>query len=143
LPRTDSAAEIAVVRESLEITNAEGVPRSSTVWVFHCAGEAYGFALGDLLESLYSVRVWHQNSFCFLLEGELPSAPLEPNAAQVRAQVLRRWKRSEKWFDMGRFHKELPAIARQESVLEAFDIDHFVRIFSGIEFVPYKVGAPG
>jgi hypothetical protein len=36
---------------------------------------------------------------------------------------------------MGRFHKELPAIARHESVMEAFDIDHFLRIFSGIKFV--------
>jgi ATP-dependent helicase Lhr and Lhr-like helicase len=135
LPQTASAAEIAVVRECLENTDAEGLPRPSTVWVFHCAGDAYGFALGDLLENLYHVKVSHQNSFCFLLEGELPSAPLELNAAQVRAQALRRWKQSEKWFDPGSFHKELPAIARHESVLEAFDIEHFLRIFSGIKFV--------
>jgi hypothetical protein len=135
LPQTASAAEIAVVRESLENTDAEGLPRPSTVWVFHCAGDAYGLALGDLLENLYGVKVSHQNSFCFLLEGELPSAPLEMNAAKVRAQVLSRWKRSEKWFDMGCFHKELPATVRRESVLEAFDIGHFLSVFSGIKFV--------
>jgi ATP-dependent helicase Lhr and Lhr-like helicase len=144
LPRTDSAAEIAVVRESLEITDAEGLPRPLTVWVFHCAGDAYGFALGDLLENIYGVKISRQNSFCFLLEGKLPAATLQLNAAQVRAQVLHRWKQSEKWFDLGCFHKELPATVRQESVLEAFDIDHFVRIFSGIKLVPYNyVDAPG
>jgi ATP-dependent Lhr-like helicase len=135
LPQTASAAEIAVVRESLEITDAEGEPSLSTAWVFHCAGDAYGFVLGDLLESLYGVKISNRNSFCFLLEGELPSAPLELNAAQVRAQVSRLWKRSEKWFDVGCFHKELPATVRRESVLEAFDIDHFLRTYSGIKFV--------
>jgi len=136
LPHTASAAEIAAVRECLEITDAEGHGNPSTAWIFHCAGDAYGLALGDLLENLYGVKISHQNSFCFLLEGELPAAPLELKAAQVRAQVLRRWKQSEKWFDMGCFHKELPVIARHESVLEAFDIDHFLRMFSGIKFVP-------
>ena len=102
---------------------------------FHCAGDAYGFALGDLLENLYDVKVSHQNSFRFLLEGELPAAALQLTAAQVRAQVLRRWKQSENWFDMGGFHKELPATVRRESALEAFDINNFLRVFSGIEFV--------
>jgi hypothetical protein len=135
LPQPASATEIAVVRVRLENTDAEGLPKPSTVWVFHCAGDAYGFALGDLLENLYGVRVSHQNSFCFLLEGELPAAPLELNAAQVRAQVLSRWKQSEKWFDVGCFHKELPATVRCESVLEAFDIDYFLSVFSKNKFV--------
>lgn len=135
LPQTASATEIAVVRESLETTDAEGLPRPSTAWVFHCAGDAYGFALGDLLENIYGVKISRQNSFCFLLEGKLPTAALQLNAAQVRAQVIRRWKQSEKWFDMGCFHKELPATVRHESVLLAFDIDRFLGIFSGIKFV--------
>ena len=91
--------------------------------------------LGDLLQNLYGVKVSRQNSFCFLLEGELPAASLQLEAAQVRAQVLRRWKQSEKWFEMGCFHNELPATVRRESLLEAFDISNFLRVFSGIKFV--------
>ncbi|MEN3335582.1 MAG: ATP-dependent helicase Lhr and Lhr-like helicase [Blastocatellia bacterium] len=135
LPQGASAVEISVVRESHKVEGANETATLPTSWVFHCAGDAYGFALGDLLENLYDVKVSHQNSFCFLLEGELPAAALQLTAAQVRAQVLRRWKQAENWFDMGCFHKELPATVRRESALEAFDIDRFLRAFSGIKFV--------
>lgn len=135
LPQGASAAEIAVVRESTEVADGDGTAVLSTAWVYHCAGDAYGFALADLLEKLYGVKASEQNSFCFRIEGELPAASLQLDAVQVRAQVLGRWKQSEGWFDMGCFHKELPATVRRESVLEAFDIDHFLRDFSGIKFV--------
>jgi ATP-dependent Lhr-like helicase len=133
LPQAASASEIAVVRESNEVEDADGELSLSRAWVFHCAGDAYGFALGDLLENLYGVKVSEQNSFCFLMEGKLPEASLQLDAGQVRAQVLRRWKQSENWFDLGCFHKELPATVRRESAIEAFDIDSFLRAFSGIK----------
>lgn len=135
LPQAASVGEIAVVRKSLEVEDADEMPPPATAWGFHCAGDAYGFALGDLLEKLYGVKVSRQNSFCFLIEGELPAASLQLDAMQVRAQVLGRWKQSENWFDMGCFHKELPAAVRRESAIEAFDIDSFLRAFSGIKFV--------
>lgn len=135
LPQTASADEIALSDESIEGAVAEGKPAVSTAWVFHCAGDAYGLALGDLLENLYDVKVSHQNSLCFLLEGGLPAMPLQLDAAQVCAQVLRRWKQFENWFDMGCFHKEIPATVRRESILDAFDIDGFLHTFSGIKFV--------
>src|SRR5206468_1139237 len=77
LPQGASAAEIAVVTESTEVADGDETAPLPTAWVFHCAGDAYGFALGDLLENLYDVKVSHQNSFCFLLEGELPAAALQ------------------------------------------------------------------
>jgi len=138
LPRAASASEIALVRESHDVGDADDTPSLSSLsrrWVFHCAGDAYGFVLGDLLENLYNVKVSEQNSFCFLIEGELPEALLQLDAAQVRAQVLRRWKQMETWFDMGCFHKELPATVRRESAVEAFDIGSFLRAFSEIKFV--------
>lgn len=134
LPQAASVDAMAVVRESLGVEDAIETPLS-TAWVFHCAGDAYGFALGDLLEKLYGVTVSQQNSFCFLIEGELPAASLQLDAMQVRAQVLGRWKQSEGWFDLGCFHKELPAAVRRESAIEAFDIDSFLRAFSRIQFV--------
>lgn len=135
LPQMTSADEIAVSYESTESGVTEGNPETSTAWVFHCAGDVYGLAFGDLLENLYGVKVSSQNSLCFLIEGGLPAVPLPLDAAQVCAQVLRRWKQFEKWFDMGCFHKDLPATVRRESVLDAFDIDRFLQIFSGIKFV--------
>lgn len=138
LPQAASASEIAVVRERHEVLDANHTPSppaSSRMRVFHCAGDAYGFVLGDLLENLYNVKVSQQTSFCFLIEGELREALLPFDAAQVRAQVLRRWKQTESWFDMGCFHKELPVMVRRESVVEAFDIDSFLHTFSEIKFV--------
>ncbi len=145
LPQASSAAEIAVVRESVEVKDDEGTqwqsPFSSSLaevsraWVFHCAGDAYGLALGDLLASLYGVKVSEQNSFCFLMEGDLPEEALQIDAAQVRKQALRRWKQSETWFDMGCFHKELPLTVRRESAVEAFDIEGFLGAFSGVKLV--------
>jgi ATP-dependent helicase Lhr and Lhr-like helicase len=134
LPQAASPAEIPFVIESSDDALSEGELMLPTNWVFHCAGDAYGFALGGLLESAYGVKVSQHNSFCFLLEGNLPVEPLQLDAAQVRAQALRRWKQSENWFDMGSFHKELPAAVRRESILEAFDIAGFLQIFSGIKF---------
>jgi ATP-dependent Lhr-like helicase len=134
LPQAASASEIAVVRENNDVEHVDGSPPLSRAWVFHCAGDAYGAALGDLLENLYGVKVSEQNSFCFLMEGDLPETPIQLDAAQVRAQVLRRWKQSEIWFDMGCFHKELPATVRRESALEAFDIENFLHVFSRIKF---------
>lgn len=135
LPQTASTAEIAFVTEILEGVTSEGEPVLPSGWVFHCAGDAYGFALGDMLQSVYGVKVSQHNSLCFLFEGNLPAEPLQMNEAQVRKQVLRRWKQSENWYDMGAFHKELPAPVRRESILEAFNIAEFLQIFSGIKFV--------
>jgi hypothetical protein len=134
LPQAASPAEIPFVIEPSDDNISEGEMMLPTNWVFHCAGDAYGFALGGLLESAYGVKVSQHNSFCFLVEGNLPAEPLQLDATQVRAQALRRWKQSENWFDMGSFHKELPATVRRESILEAFDIAGFLQIFSGIKF---------
>jgi ATP-dependent Lhr-like helicase len=139
LPQSASASEIAVVRESNEAESEDRASSLFRAWVFHCAGDAYGTALGDLFENLYGVKVSERNSFCFLMEGDSTESSLESslqlNAAQVRAQALRRWKQAEIWFDMGCFHKELPAAVRRESAIEAFGIDGFLRAFSGIKLV--------
>jgi hypothetical protein len=135
LPQAASASEIAVVRESSEGESEDRTSSLFRAWVFHCAGDAYGAALGDLFEDLYGVKVSEQNSFCFLIEGDLPESALQLDAGRVRTRVLRRWKQAETWFDMGCFHKELPASVRRESAMEAFDIDGFLRAFSGIKLV--------
>jgi ATP-dependent helicase Lhr and Lhr-like helicase len=141
LPQAVSASEIAVGWESRvdrdgdESASLSSLSSFSGAWVFHCAGDAYGIALGDLLERFYGVKVSEHNSFCFRVEGELPDEPLQLDAAQVRAQVLRRWRQFEKWFDVGRFHEELPLKVRRENAVEAFDIDGFFCAFSGIKFV--------
>ena len=123
LPHSPLGSEIAVIKDpDLAAEQA---------WVFHCAGEAYGYMLGDLLEGLGGVKVREVNGFCFLLEGELPDQVLQFSAGQVGLRLRRRWNKFESYFNMGRFQKELPLAARRESVEAAFDIESFLRTFSG------------
>ena len=87
--------------------------------------------LGDWLESCCGVEVREVNGFCFMLKGKLPGEPLQLNAEHVRLRLRRRWNQFERYFDMGRFQKELPMDVRRESVVTAFDIENFLRAFSG------------
>ncbi|MEW6126464.1 MAG: DEAD/DEAH box helicase [Acidobacteriota bacterium] len=123
LPQSPAPAEIAVVKDP-ELSEAQA-------WVFHCAGEAYAYLLGDLLENWCNAQVSEVNGFCFLLTGELPDAALPINAEQVQRRLRRRWQQFESYYDMGRFQKELPLEVRRASVEAAFDIENFLRAFAG------------
>lgn len=128
LPRSVSLSEIAAVEDRRLVEDANS---PAPFWVFHCAGDAYAYVLGDLLESLFGVKVREVNGFCFMLEGSLPSEPVRFDSEQVRLRLRRRWNKFESYYDMGRFQKELPMDVRRESVITAFDIESFVRDFSG------------
>ncbi len=135
LPRARSSSEIAMVKESEGETGAsedQGVVASPpSAWLFHCAGDAWGVVLGDLLESLYRVRVEDSSDLYLMVTGALPAEPLRFTAEQVRARLRRRWLQFESWFDLGRFQSQLPLDARRASVIRAFDVEEFLHVFSG------------
>jgi len=128
LPRASAASEIAAVEDRRLIEDANA---AAPLWVFHCAGEAYAYVFGDLLETFCNVKVREVNGFCFMLEGKVPGEPMRFDSEQVRLRLRRRWNQFESYFDMGSFQKEMPMDMRRESVMTAFDIESFVQDFSG------------
>ena len=49
----------------------------TTTWLFHCAGEAYGLLLGDLLAARYRARVEDYTELYVAFRGTLPVGPLD------------------------------------------------------------------
>lgn len=126
-PQTKQPGDLAIVTES-EATEDDASP---VTWVFHCAGDAYGLILGDVLETLYRVRVEDYNDLYVAVQGIVPTGPFDFTAAQVQASLRRRWKQMESWFELGRFQEQLPLDVRRASVQAAFDVAGFAQAFQG------------
>ena len=129
VPRAVNASDMAMLIEEQAAESENREPE--TVWLFHCAGEAYGLILGDLLEKLFGVRVEDHSELSLLVKGIPSSSLLHFTPQQVRARVRQRWQQMESWFDPGSFQNQLPLDVRRASVIEAFDVDGFIRTFAG------------
>jgi len=126
----DAASVIAMAPE--EVETEEEAKYTGRSLVFHCGGEAYGLVFGDLLEALYGVKVQGCNWLYLILRESLsPVETIRFSPEQVRAQVRRRWKQFERWFELGRFQDQLPIDVRISSVVDAFDTEEFLLAFSG------------
>ena len=139
VPQAPSASEIVMIvgkddsqDEGQSVTDRG---QAETAWIFHCAGDIYGVVLGDLLELSYKVKLKEYNGLYLMLEGRMPTGPLSFSVEQVRTRLRRRWNQFERWFDMGRFQSQLPLEVRRASVIEAFNIEEFLRIFSARQVV--------
>jgi ATP-dependent Lhr-like helicase len=124
-PQASNPADLAIVTESEDAEEAS----TPVTWVFHCAGDAYGLILGDLLETLYRVRVEDYNDLYVAVKGLVPTGQLEFTETQVNASLRRRWKQMESWFELGRWQEQLPLDVRRVSVQAAFDVAGFVQTF--------------
>ncbi len=128
VPRAPDPSHLATVIEREDESSPSGAPMT---WLFHCKGDAYGLILGDLLESLYRVRVEDYNNIYVLVKGAIPAEPLQFTIEQVSARLRRRWRQMESWYNLGRFQSALPLDVRRASVIESFDMTGFMRAFNG------------
>ena len=146
LPQASSPSEMAMIAgrddSQTEGESATVSGQSEMAWIFHCAGDAYGLVFGDLLESSYGLKLKDYNGLYLIVEGRLPAEPLSFNAEQVRIRLRRRWNQFESWFDMGSFQSHLPLVARRASVTEAFNVEEFLRIFSGRKVIEVRRPEP-
>jgi ATP-dependent Lhr-like helicase len=124
VPRAADPAALAWLSEEPEAES-----KLPTTWLFHCAGEAYGLLLGDLLETLYRVRVEDYDELYVVLKGSLPATVLEFSPELLRARLRRRWQQLESWYGLGRFQNLLPLEVRRASVVEAFGVTGFWQTF--------------
>jgi hypothetical protein len=102
---------------------------STTTWLFHCAGDAYGLLLGDVLAARYRAPLEDNSEIYVALRGVLPVGPLDFTAAQLQTQLRRRWRQLESWYALGRFQSLLPLDLRRASVNAAFNIAGFMQTF--------------
>ena len=93
--------------------------------LFHCAGEVYGKALGELLETEKKIAVVADNEFYVEIAGEIAENDLQFTEEETRRLLGRRWKTFEKAFDLGCFQNDLPIEVRRTSVAEAFNLPKF------------------
>jgi hypothetical protein len=138
LPCAGSPTDLAMIPEEErgEANAGDAQTQESTLippsaWVFHCAGDAWGVVLGDLLEATYRVKVEDYSDLYLMVRGALPTEPLRFTPEQVFSSLRRRWQQFESWFDLGRFQSQLPREVRRAAVIETFDVTGFLRSLSG------------
>jgi Lhr-like helicase len=132
-PCAQSATSLPMLVEQQKSTDegaAEAEAAGRTL-LFHCAGEVYGKALGNLLETKQGVRVVECNEFFVEAQGCLPEATLLFTEEETLALMARRWRQFERAFALGRFQTHLPPAVRRQSVIAAFNAPDFQRRFAG------------
>ena len=93
--------------------------------LFHCAGEVYGKALGELLETKKDIIVFEHNEFFVEISGKIAETDLSFPEKETLKLLSHRWKNFENAFDLGRFQTDLPIEVRRASVIEAFNLPKF------------------
>ncbi|MGH9836572.1 MAG: DEAD/DEAH box helicase [Blastocatellia bacterium] len=142
VPRATIPSALAMVIESEDEDEDADATESLSTTIFHCAGDAWGLILGDLLETQYRVRVEDNSELYLSVKGVIPTTTLEFTAGQVRARLQRRWRQLESWFDLGRFQSQLPSDVRRASVIESFDVGGFLQSFNGRGLTEIEPPAP-
>lgn len=127
VPLEDHKLPLVVIYDSNEQTDDENAPRQSIL--FHCAGLAYGLVLGNLIESIYDVRIYECDELSLILSDVPPEFSLLFPASSVRNSVQKRWRQFESWSAAGRWQKLLPPNVRAAYIARAFDIEKFTHSF--------------
>lgn len=96
--------------------------------LFHCAGEVYGKAIGELLEREKNIPIIEHNEFYVEIAGEISATSLKFTEAETRRLLSSRWKSFETAFDFGRFQTDLPTDVRRACLIDAFKLSEFLRI---------------
>ncbi len=130
------AAELGVPRaanpDALAMTMDDDEDRAmTTTWLFHCAGDAYGLLLGDLLAARYRARVEDYNELYVAFRGTLPAGLMDFTEAQLHTRLRQRWRQLENWYALGRFQNLVPLDVRRASVIASFGITSFINAFHG------------
>ena len=93
--------------------------------LFHCAGEVYGKALGELLEAKNNLIIVEHNEFFVELAGEIAEIDVQFTEKEILQLFSRRWKNFESAFNLGSFQTDLPKEIRRDSVVKAFNFAKF------------------
>ena len=107
----------------------ENDPEKRTL-LFHNAGEVYGKALGELLETERELVIVEHNEFFVEITGAFSETDWQFTNEEINRLLIRRWKGFESAFDLGRFQVDLPTDIRRVSVIAAFNLSEFGLLFS-------------
>ena len=98
--------------------------------LFHNAGEVYGKALGELLETERNLIIVEHNEFFVEIAGAFSETDWQFSEEEIYRLLNRRWKDFETAFDLGSFQIDLPLGIRRASITAAFNPSEFRLIFS-------------
>lgn len=107
----------------------ENDPEKRTL-LFHNAGEVYGKALSELLETERNLPFVEHNEFFVEIIGGFSEIDLKFTDEEVHRFLYHRWKSFESAFDLGRFQIDLPPDLRRQNVTNAFNPTEFISAFS-------------
>lgn len=105
------------------------------ILLFHCAGEIYGKAIGELLEREKDIPIIEHNEFFVETVGKISETDLQFSEEETRRLLVRRWKSFESAFDFGRFQTDLPTDVRRAAVIAAFNLPKFEIVCSKFNFL--------
>jgi ATP-dependent Lhr-like helicase len=100
------------------------------ILLFHNAGEVYGKALGELLETERKLVIAEHNEFFVEISGAFSETDLKFSDEETGRLLNRRWKSFESFFNLGLFQIDLPTDIRRASVIAAFNPSEFGLVFS-------------
>ncbi|MGI8468038.1 MAG: helicase-related protein, partial [Pyrinomonadaceae bacterium] len=100
------------------------------ILLFHNAGEVYGKALGELLETERKLVIVEHNEFFVEISGAFSETGWQFSEEETERLLNRRWKSFESAFNLGRFQIDLPTDIRRASVIAAFNLSEFRLVFS-------------
>ena len=109
-------------------TEADGEKRTL---FFHNAGEIYGKAIGELLETEKNVKIIEDNEFFVEIADEIEVENLQFSREEINRVLNRKWKTFESAYDLGVFQTDLPNELRRNSIIEAFNVAEFLDNITG------------
>lgn len=119
-------AREAIPLISIQMENDE----EKRVLLFHNAGEVYGKALSELLETEREILIIEYNEFFVEVSGVFDETDLQFTDEEIHRLLNRRWRSFESAFDLGQFQTDLPSDIRCASVTAAFNLSEFRQIIS-------------
>jgi ATP-dependent helicase Lhr and Lhr-like helicase len=120
---------VADENDKLKVVNVQNEELGETRrLLFHNAGEVFGKAIAELLETEKKVPVIEHNEFFVETIEEIEAETLKFTELEINRMLYRSWKKFETAYDFGCFHTELPTDIRRNSVISAFGILEFIEI---------------
>ena len=118
IPGNDGAMPLVTIQTEIE----------KRTLLFHCAGDIYGKAIGELLEKEKNIAILEHNEFFVEIAGEISQTDLHFTEQETNRLLFRQWKSFERAFDAGRFRTELPTEVRRNYVIKSFNLPGFLQI---------------
>ena len=129
-------AQLLPIELGLERHQVPQIAISGGWLMFHWLGDLYGYVFLQLLNYHVSVKQTQSGGLYLHLLDEPQRTKLPTwTTGQVQRYLEDNYRRIEPFLELGAFHHLLPISLRQRTVIEQFDVDHFVDVIIALEIL--------